>query len=296
MAHALESLSSGPFVNSALFSSSASSQIYPRSYIKHIKSKANIMFATTPLRQRNATSSSSSADLLDLELAMSKPVASTVQPRWQRKLSEQQQAKDSIYRTPSKVPGLFAASKTPKSGARSASSQQQQVSQAAVTESNGTDSVTAANQTNTTSNLNNMCDRFIPSRSNVNTSISMHSVSQNTENVAPDTTTQAQQQQDFKQKLAESLFDGSDLDSKILAFKCKAPRPTETYQNNLRVLYTQNKISTQVDKKKNRHINTAPERILVSSFKRCDCSVALFNLFKLLFKLFFHFFCFFNHL
>jgi hypothetical protein len=51
--------------------------------------------------------------------------------------------------------------------------------------------------------------------------------------------------------------------SKILAFKHKAPRPTEAFQNTLRVLYSQNKSAPPQVKRTLRTISSTPERILV---------------------------------
>lgn len=65
----------------------------------------------------------------------------------------------------------------------------------------------------------------------------------------------------FGGALANTLFQGEDLNSKVLAFKNKAPKPSEGFSNNLRVLYTQNKQTTFV-KRTARNISTTPERIL----------------------------------
>ena len=64
----------------------------------------------------------------------------------------------------------------------------------------------------------------------------------------------------FRGMLAESLFGGEALNSKILTYKQKAPKPSECYQNELRVLYSQNKAPTKV--KKVRQVNTSAERVL----------------------------------
>jgi hypothetical protein len=224
---------------------------------------------------RNAITS----DLLDLEAAMSRPVLSKTQTRWERKADSAASASKSSsssssstttnhFKTPSKSPfsgtNLFKSSskrgsKTPKSAGR-AGSAAGKYDAAAVT--GGQSGQTRGGG-----------DRFIPSRSSMNSSISMHNVTNvsanNSENCAPESanaTTQQSHTQEFNSKLAESLFQGDSLDSKILAFKKKAPKPTEGYQSNLRVLYTQNKQTSQVQKKKNtRHIASAPERILVSA-------------------------------
>lgn len=68
--------------------------------------------------------------------------------------------------------------------------------------------------------------------------------------------------QEFGSQLAQSLFQGEDLNSKILAFKNKAPKPSEAHHNNLRVLYTQNTQGQREVKKDFRHIPTSAEKIL----------------------------------
>lgn len=96
-------------------------------------------------------------------------------------------------------------------------------------------------------------DRFIPNREAMNTGISL---SLNNENSAPSAGENA-----FQNQLAQSLFDGEDLNSKILAFKKKAPKPSEQFQNNLRVLYSANQQNPST-KMLARHIPATPERIL----------------------------------
>jgi len=100
-------------------------------------------------------------------------------------------------------------------------------------------------------------DRFIPNRDSLNTKGSQLFTCSN-ENSAPDTNTLSQE---FNSQLAQSLFQGDDINSKFLAFKTKAPKPTEEHQNNLRVLYTQNKVQSAAQKV-TRYISSTPERIL----------------------------------
>lgn len=62
--------------------------------------------------------------------------------------------------------------------------------------------------------------------------------------------------------LAQSLFNNDAANSQILAFKTKAPRPTQ-FQNNMKVVYSQNKTGINAPiKRQFRHINPTPERVL----------------------------------
>jgi hypothetical protein len=85
-------------------------------------------------------------------------------------------------------------------------------------------------------------DRFITSQSN--SSVAFHNV--NNENSNPSGSNTVDADGPFKSQLAQSLFEGDDLSSKILACKQKAPKPTTGFQNDLRVLFTQNKGAPQV--------------------------------------------------
>lgn len=80
-------------------------------------------------------------------------------------------------------------------------------------------------------------DRFIPNRDAMNAGLQLHSIAN--ENAAPEE--MGEETSEYKSTLAQSLFAGDDVNSKILAFKHKAPLPTEGFQNKLRVLYSQNK-------------------------------------------------------
>jgi len=81
-------------------------------------------------------------------------------------------------------------------------------------------------------------DRFIPNRNCMDMSVSHFHLTNSLENaevmdmISP---TKLKYQQDLK----AHLFEGTEQ-SKILAFKHKAPAPREGYQNSLKVLYTQN--------------------------------------------------------
>lgn len=100
------------------------------------------------------------------------------------------------------------------------------------------------------------CDRFIPSREGMDLGAQLHSVAN--ENCDPNP------EDGFNNRLAQTLFRGEDINSKVLAFKKKAPKPTDGFQNNLRVIYSQNKQREQapLSKKAFRAIASTPERIL----------------------------------
>jgi cell division cycle protein 20 (cofactor of APC complex) len=73
---------------------------------------------------------------------------------------------------------------------------------------------------------------------------------------------------EYKSQLSSTLLNGASADDRILAFKHKAPLPAEGHQNNLRVLYSQNRarssgaVGSGACKKAARIIPQAPERIL----------------------------------
>lgn len=73
---------------------------------------------------------------------------------------------------------------------------------------------------------------------------------------------------DYQQSIKDNLL--NDQSSKILAFKQKAPKPREGFQNNLKVLYTHNKAASGSVKKPTRHISQTPDRILDAPELRAD--------------------------
>jgi len=104
--------------------------------------------------------------------------------------------------------------------------------------------------------------RFIPNRETSNTNIQLHHVTNNENNPQQNDNAQVDNQQ-FKSKLAQSLFKTDDVSgARILSFKQKAPAPTEGHHNNMRVLYTQNRVAPPVSKRAFRHIDSTPARIL----------------------------------
>jgi len=104
-------------------------------------------------------------------------------------------------------------------------------------------------------------DRFIPNRDAMNKDIQMHNTY--SENTAPSNMMNVEDGEDeFKSCLAKTLFDGEvPNSSKILAFKNKAPKPSTAHQNQMSVLYTQNKNMKHV-KKNVRSIASTAEKVL----------------------------------
>lgn len=105
-------------------------------------------------------------------------------------------------------------------------------------------------------------DRFIPARDSAHAA-TMYA----NENSVPSAEDVASK---FQSQLAQSLFNGDDCNSKILACKSKAPKPSEAHINNLRVLYTSNKDAASLNnaasaaaaKRAFRHIPTTAFRTL----------------------------------
>lgn len=103
-------------------------------------------------------------------------------------------------------------------------------------------------------------DRFIPVRDSMNMGLASFNLS-NCENQAPTDKAAAE----FNGKLAQSLFAGEDLNTKVLAFKAKAPAPTADFTSKMRVVYTANKEKEAAQagvKRATRHIAATPERVL----------------------------------
>ncbi|CAH3027422.1 unnamed protein product [Porites evermanni] len=103
-------------------------------------------------------------------------------------------------------------------------------------------------------------DRFIPNRSAMNFEANYYKmVSADREN--EENECESPSKVEFKKNMAENLA-GNEANTRILAFKNKAPTPREGHLNDLRVLYSQNKTPATSTKKNARHIPQIPERIL----------------------------------
>jgi cell division cycle 20, cofactor of APC complex len=100
----------------------------------------------------------------------------------------------------------------------------------------------------------NVQDRFIPNRKN-DMDISRLKLSKEND----------QENSSYQNNLENRMFSGQLKEHKILSLTSKAPQAPKGYQNNLRVLYSQNKIGLGEQKEKlsvNRVISNTPERIL----------------------------------
>jgi len=105
-------------------------------------------------------------------------------------------------------------------------------------------------------------DRFIPNRE-------AHSASQAASllRAGLDENSVPEGQNSFNTQLAQSLFNGDDCTSKILAFKSKAPAPAPSHTNSMRVLYTSNRSVNNLTSASNarssfRSIATTAEKVL----------------------------------
>lgn len=121
-------------------------------------------------------------------------------------------------------------------------------------------------------------DRFIPSRE-INThaamskmsdddtvTLNMGSVCLSTPSKSSTSTstssTSSSTTDSFSAQLAQSLFEGDALNSKILSFKAKAPKPTQ-FDSSIHPIYSQAQTSgVTAPKRVSRHISPTPERIL----------------------------------
>ena len=115
-------------------------------------------------------------------------------------------------------------------------------------------------------------DRFIPTRDSLakphpfnNENCPLPTTTTNTSSFPSASSSSPAQ---LNSHLASSLFSSDELTSKILTFKTKAPRPTESTTNTLHTLYTQHR-DTQPHtgaankvRMHHRHIPTVPDRIL----------------------------------
>ena len=102
---------------------------------------------------------------------------------------------------------------------------------------------------------NSVADRHIPSRSGTFAQESFDINSSNIEN------SNTSENTDYVNLLKEANSDSKS--SRVLAFKNKAPAPSDGFQNSLKVLYSAKTNTSQKDVfKGGRHINTAPVRIL----------------------------------
>eukprot|EP00474_Spongospora_subterranea_P009976 CRZ10434.1 hypothetical protein [Spongospora subterranea] len=121
-------------------------------------------------------------------------------------------------------------------------------------------------------------DRFIPVRSNLDQDLQVHALQQTArvskENWQPLPDGESVSVERFQNHLTGSLFpdtcsngnDPSKFGMRILSFRQKAPQPPLEHQNNLRVLYTQNRLmmpgSGIPQVRRHRFVSSSAERVL----------------------------------
>ena len=126
--------------------------------------------------------------------------------------------------------------------------------------------ITCVNHANTPSK-GSKCemDRFIPNRSAVDVDLAHFNLIKendlNKANLQQETELMSPSKEEYKRRLAEGLLEKGGKNSRILAFKTKAPAPAEGYDNMMRSLYTAN-AGPRIPRKHHRAIPQAPERIL----------------------------------
>lgn len=104
-------------------------------------------------------------------------------------------------------------------------------------------------------------DRFIPNRSATNYELSSFMLSNKiSAKDAEAELLQSPSKLEYQQAMSDNL-NGHQLNSRILSYKNKPPAGPEGFQNNLKVLYSQNKTPGST-RKTIRHIPQVPERIL----------------------------------
>jgi cell division cycle protein 20 (cofactor of APC complex) len=102
-----------------------------------------------------------------------------------------------------------------------------------------------------------LADRFIPNRSAMEKSLSQPIC----ENENPRNDDVPELSEHAKLLAAGTSDNTVDPNTRVLAYKNKAPAPKDGYQNSLKVLYSQ-QAAKKVDAKPTRHIASAPIRIL----------------------------------
>ncbi|XP_072024015.1 cell division cycle protein 20 homolog [Amphiura filiformis] len=180
--------------------------------------------------------------------------------RWQRKASEVPGCNTSMNRSLNKSlnKSLNASTSSPmKASNRSFHSKTPSKNK---TPGKSSRSRTPGKSSKTPSKTPTRGDRFIPNRSATNYELSSFMLS-NTATADPDAELVQSPSKLEYQKLMSDNLNGNQLSSRILSYKNKPPTGPEGFQNNLKVLYSQNKTPGS-SRKTIRHIPQAPERIL----------------------------------
>jgi cell division cycle protein 20 (cofactor of APC complex) len=110
------------------------------------------------------------------------------------------------------------------------------------------------------------CDRFIPNRGAMDLDVSAFNLEQPVSGDVASEISAAEYSDEYDKSLNKALLNNDanadSSDSKVLAFRKKAPTADEGHQNNMRVLYTANREAPAKKVKSTRYISHTPERIL----------------------------------
>jgi cell division cycle protein 20 (cofactor of APC complex) len=105
-------------------------------------------------------------------------------------------------------------------------------------------------------------DRFIPKRSALDGDMARYTLNENMDPQTPGSASKRTPSKDtYKTTLANNML-GTKGPAKILTLQADAPKPPEGHINNMRVLYSQNKVADYKKKTTTRYIPQAPEKIL----------------------------------
>jgi WD40 repeat protein len=105
-------------------------------------------------------------------------------------------------------------------------------------------------------------DRFIPKRSALDGDMARYTLNENMDPQTPGSASKRTPSKDtYKTTLANNML-GTKGPAKILTLQADAPKPPEGHINNMRVLYSQNKVTDYKKKTTTRYIPQAPEKIL----------------------------------
>ncbi|CAH1775934.1 unnamed protein product [Owenia fusiformis] len=177
-------------------------------------------------------------------LKMDAPITKGPMMRWQRKLNESNTCNNSMNCSMNKSLGMNASINT---------------STTAKTPKKSLNKSLNSKGSKTPKTPKGLGDRFIPNRSSTQFDLSHYKV-MNTDTENAQDETMSPSKRDFQKGMSDNLH-GDALNAKIMSYQTKAPPAPEGYQNNLKVLYSQNKTPGSC-RKAVRHIPQVPERIL----------------------------------
>jgi cell division cycle protein 20 (cofactor of APC complex) len=132
-------------------------------------------------------------------------------------------------------------------------------------------STSLSNNANSLNCSDVISDRYIPNRKHQEQMelARYNMMAVDSENMVPGSQQAPQDENSYATSLEQRMFNSKVTDQKILALSEKAPTAPKSWQNNLRVLYSQNKTQSAHSRSRSnpscinsRHIAQAPERIL----------------------------------